>query len=188
MSKFDGRGSIPYAKELDKYTPKYDTNHNFSTLINPAKMQTKKVASGVGLNKTIETIKLVTSQTVHQTVDLAAFLKASTHEQSAYHVWHFLKTNIRYQLDPKGTELIRTPARSWADRQSGIDCEDYAIFAATLLENMGLPSVFSVVAFNNNTRYGHIFTESNNFVLDAVWRLFNEYPPRITKKMMLQWK
>ena len=54
--------------------------------------------------------------------------------QSLYHtlqrLWHFLKSNIEYSLDPPGVQMIQTPAYTWF-RKKG-DCKSYTIFISVI--------------------------------------------------------
>ncbi len=51
-------------------------------------------------------------------------------------IYEAVISNNHYDLDPNGTELIRTPFETLS--RAGGDCEDLAILAATLLENLNI--------------------------------------------------
>jgi hypothetical protein len=143
----------------------------------------ERVVTHGGLKQTLNTITKVTRDTLAQTADLAKQLKGSDAHTSARNVWSWVKSNIRYHLDHDGLEEVRTPARSYADRNAGVDCEDMAIFTASLLINMGYKPHFAVVAFNHNESYGHIYTMLNSTVIDCVWTAFDQHPPNVTKTL-----
>lgn len=186
--EFDGRGAVLYRVQDDNYyPPTYPTLSDYSRFIRPARNENHTYTRYGTLNRTLDMITEVTRQSVEQVKDLAKLLKTPTHIGSAYHVWHFLKTNVSYRLDDRGTEQVRTPARSWQDRQHGIDCEDFAIFCACLLECMGYPSMFQIVGFGGK-EFGHIYCLSNELVLDCVWGQFNEHPQGITKAKQIRWR
>ncbi len=187
--KYEGRGDMPYYPELDPRKPSYQLRDNYDILFS---LDTNKTTfeADAGLDRTIETIKKAAKTGKEQVKKLAAYLKAETLEQSAYNVWHFLKTNVTYHLDKPGTEQIRTPNRSWKDRKSGIDCEDFAIFAHALLSDMGYHPSFDIVGFNHKKEFGHIYTtvkdSSGAFVVDVVVGEFNQSAPNITKTMLIE--
>lgn len=52
-------------------------------------------------------------------------------------VYGFLYAHIQYSADWQ-TQNLRSPACSWYARKQGIDCKSYSIFAACILENLGL--------------------------------------------------
>ena len=68
-----------------------------------------------------------------------------------------------------------------ADRNKGIDCEDFSIFAYALLINLGYKPKFEIVAFNGKKEFGHIYVIVNGYTIDAVMDLFNKKPKNITK-------
>jgi hypothetical protein len=178
MSSYEGRGALPYRPEADTYTPTYREPLSVGTLVSDGK--TVLLANG-GLKETMTAIQDAARASIDQTKVLARELKADTLEQSAYNVWRWLKTTLKYKLDKEGTEQVRTAARSYADRKKGIDCEDFAIFAYALLTNMGYSPQFEIVAFNGKKEFGHIYVIVGPYTVDAVMDLFNKKPKNITK-------
>ena len=149
----------------------------------PAANNSTHLAARGGLKQTIEIIAQVTRATLSQTKELAKKLYSADKYTAASNVWSWTKQNISYHLDTPGSEQIRTPARSFADRLTGVDCEDMAIFTASLLINMGYRPHYAIVAFNGKENYGHIYTMLDNTVVDCVWTKFDEHPPHITKTL-----
>jgi len=96
-----------------------------------------------------------------QVTNLASFLKAPTLLQSCYNIWHFCTNNINYHHDTYGKEELRTPARSWNDRMHGIDCDDFAIFVASLLKEMNYNYCFYTVSFDG-IKHTHIYIGAGN--------------------------
>jgi hypothetical protein len=115
---------------------------------------------------------------------VAETLRGATLEQTAYHIWHYLKTQTRYEHDRAAYEEIRTPQRLMAD-QTG-DCDDYSVFSASVLKALGYAPYLWVVAFNGSENYGHIYVGIENLVLDGVMDVFNVHPDHITKAMLLK--
>lgn len=140
-----------------------------------------------GLDETLYQIRSAIYKYRGQVAQLSRVLKQSSHQESAYAVWSFIKKNISYKMDPPGTEMIRTPARSWADRTAGVDCEDMTILAASLLLNMGYPVQLQIVAINGASQYGHIYLKTGPYAIDCVPEItgFNEEAPNITKRKII---
>lgn len=111
-------------------------------------------------------------------------------------VYQFITENIRYRLDEDNVEQVRTPLRSWADRLTGVDCEDYTIIASSLIAEMGYEPRAEVVAFNNQPNYAHIFcvaySGGQSCVVDPTPNPgqgpvpFNTRPNYITKTMEIK--
>ena len=58
-------------------------------------------------------------------------------ENTCNAIYTFLYNHIQYKLD--GTDQkIRSPYCSWQDRQNGIDCKSYSVFASCILSNLGI--------------------------------------------------
>lgn len=111
---------------------------------------------------------------------LAKHLKADDYLQSAFNLWHWLHKNIRYNYDTPGAEEIRTPARTWADRESGVDCDCLSVFTACVLYCMGYEPRFEIVGFDDSDTYSHIFVNLYGSAIDRVLPVFLKRPPLIT--------
>ena len=149
-------------------------------------------ADGRSLRATGDDLKATLQEIVHvilthksDTEALAKHLYSSNPLTAASNVWDFMRSYLHYKLDKAGYEQIRTPARSWRDRRIGVDCEDMAIFSATVLMNMGYKPHLVIVAFNGLDSYGHIYTILGDIVIDGVMPRFNIHPPHITKTMKI---
>lgn len=161
------------------YTPTYKRLADYSSLIDFA--DGAKTLKGYGFdNATLD--ELLNACTKYKQVErLAAHLKDADKLQSAFNVWHWLHTNINYNYDTPGQEEIRTPARVWRDRYSGVDCDCLAVFTACLFLNMGYKPYFEIVAFNNSPTYSHIYVNLDGYAIDRVLPVFLARPSGITK-------
>lgn len=145
-----------------------------------------KTLVGYGFNKsTLDELKEACKY-YKQVEKLAAHLKADSEAQSAFNVWHWLHCNINYNYDKAGEEEIRTPARTWADRKSGVDCDCLAVFTACLFICMGYRPRFEIVAFHNSPQYSHIYVNLNGLAVDRVLPVFGIRPSFITKKYLME--
>lgn len=161
------------------YKPTYKRLKDYSSLIDFA--DGAKTLKGYGFdNATLD--ELLNACTKYKQVEkLAAHLKDADKLQSAFNVWHWLHTNINYNYDTPGQEEIRTPARVWRDRYSGVDCDCLAVFTACLFLNMGYKPYFEIVAFNNSPTYSHIYVNLDGYAIDRVLPVFLARPSGITK-------
>jgi len=192
--------------DFGNYTPTYKLGGPYDYLIGISDRVLLSEHKNGSLDRTLETILSVTKNFNFQVSKLAEFLKADTLMQSCFNVWHFCVNNIKYKNDTYGYEEIRTPSRSWIDRHTGVDCDDFAIFCASLLMQMGYNPNFAIVAFNNNADFGHIYVVinstlnnkpfnlndynggaiTNGIVIDPVMKfIFNKHPLGITKAKIM---
>jgi hypothetical protein len=180
-----------YTPDQDPFTPSFARLVDYNNLIDGFGVLTVK---DTRLDSTLKVVQEKVKSSRGQLAGLARHLKASTARQSAYNVWRFMKDYIPYRLDVPGSEQIRNPARSWADRARGVDCEDYTIFSACCLLEMGIKVDALIVAFDNDANrkrpesptYGHIYAlVDSKYPLDVVLNLFNINPPNIIKSVIL---
>jgi hypothetical protein len=164
------------------YRASYDIE-KVNGAIPEAKGTTRTIGTG-GIELTLDVILLTIEENWRAIKQASELLRARTLEQTCYNVWHFLKTNTVYELDRAAYEEIRTPQRLMKDRKG--DCDDYAIFSASVLKALGYEPYLWVVAFNGSENYGHIYTGIENTVLDGVMPTFNVHPDHITKAMLLK--
>ncbi|MCF6365286.1 MAG: transglutaminase-like domain-containing protein [Bacteroidales bacterium] len=137
-----------------------------------------------GIDLTIETILKTVKQNTDALKEFAEAIQGNTLEQTAYNIWHFIKTNIKYVKDKPLTEEIRTPQRTLADKIG--DCDDYSIFAATILKALAYEPFFYIVAFNGAENYGHIYVGVDNLIIDGVMPDYGKHPDGITKTMLVK--
>ena len=172
--------------ELDTqgFAPTYIRLADYSGLIDAA--DGAKTLKGYGFEKATLDELINACQNYRQVERLAAHLKDDDEMQSAFNVWHWLHTNVRYNYDTPGEEEIRTPARVWADRYSGVDCDCLAVFTACLLICMGYKPTFEIVAFNNSPTFSHIYVNLDGMAIDRVLPVFLARPGNITKTQIME--
>lgn len=99
--------------------------------------------------------------------DLARKITASVGERDAraivtvLHRW--VRDQIKYVMDPRGTEMVQTPPRT-VEIGTG-DCDDKSSLLATLLESMGYATRFVAVGLAGEG-YSHVLAEVH---LGARW-------------------
>jgi hypothetical protein len=171
--------------ELDTqgFAPTYIRLADYSHLIDAA--DGAKTLKGYGFEKATLDELVNACQNYRQVERLAAHLKDDDEMQSAFNIWHWLHTNVRYNYDTPGEEEIRTPARVWADREIGVDCDCLAVFTACLLICMGYKPKFEIVAFNNSPTFSHIYVNLDGMAIDRVLPVFLARPGNITKTQIM---
>jgi len=162
-------------------TETYDINQ--LRAIYPKAANTTITIGNGGLSDTINAILKTINYNYKKMLPLAEKLQADTLEQTAFNIWHFLKTQTEYQKDKAFVEELRTPQRLIADAKG--DCDDYSIFAASILKALGYNPYLYIVAFNNSDAYAHIYAGVENIVLDGVMNEFDTHPEGITKTMIV---
>ncbi|MEO0582454.1 MAG: transglutaminase-like domain-containing protein [Bacteroidota bacterium] len=149
------------------------------------------------LQDTLRFIQRAFLLSIPQTRRKASSLKGPSLADSGRNIYEYLARELAYKLDTYGTEEIRTAAQSEIDKEVGIDCEDYTIYAAALAINMGYKAHMEVVALDGNTSYQHVYAVirdgSQEVVIDPTpdlktWQRlgFNTRPPHITKRMKIE--
>lgn len=160
------------------FKPTYKFLASYDSLIDKA--EGGKTLKGYGFEPTTLNELNNACKYYRQVERLAKHLKADDYLQSAFNLWHWLHKNIRYNYDTPGAEEIRTPARTWADRESGVDCDCLSVFTACVLYCMGYEPRFEIVGFDDSGTYSHIFVNLYGSAIDRVLPVFLKRPPLIT--------
>ena len=164
--------------------PTYQRLNDYSHLIDTA--ENNSVLCGYGFADTTLKTLVNACKYYKQVARLAKHLAAATPLQTAFNIWHWEHTNLRYNYDTPGREEIRTPARTWLDRKDGVDCDCLAVFTAALLLNLGYKPKFEIVAFYNKKEYSHIFVNLDGIAIDRVLPMFNRRPVMICKTLLME--
>lgn len=168
------------------YKPTYIRLNDYSHLIDTA--DGRKTLKGYGFESATLDELVNACRYYPQVAALAAHLKDPNGDplQTAFNDWHWLHTSIRYDYDTPGEEEIRTPARVWRDRFSGVDCDCLAVMTACLLINQGFHPCFEIVAFNNEPTFSHIYVNLDGAAIDRVLPVFLARPDNITKTQIME--
>lgn len=142
---------------------------------------------------TIKVMQQVVKESAGQVEKLAKYLYHKNLYQFLSNIWNFLYHHIQYKLDDG--EEVRTPARSWSDRQTGIDCDCFAVFIGTILYYLKIPFAFRITKYWTplgfpREDYQHVYVvvplDGENFnsyyTVDCVLSAFNYEKPFSNKK------
>jgi hypothetical protein len=166
--------------------PTYKILSSYDDLIDKGDGKGKLIYRNGNIDDDITVIEKDCEANHGQVKRLAAHLKDPSQKQSDFNVYHWIKTNIHYRVDPPGIQKIRTPAGIYRERKRGVDCKGMAIMGWSLLYEMGYTPDLIVVAFSNNPEFSHIFSRDNGTIIDCVPTMkFDKYAPHITKRMRI---
>jgi hypothetical protein len=134
---------------------------------------------------TVTFIPKVVHSTLHHTKKVAELLKAPTVKETCNNIWQFVYNHIAYKKDKDGYEQIRSPARAWADRFSGVDCDCYSVFISSILTNLSIPHTLRITKYQRDY-FQHIYpivpTKNGCITIDCVTDQFNYEVPYSEKK------
>ena len=136
---------------------------------------------------TVELMEKVVWKYLDDTKRIAPLLKRPSTHETCQAIWEFIHNFIQYKLDQRGLEQLRRPARSWAERATGVDCDCMSIFTSSILTNLKIPHSFRITKYSQDS-WQHVYVivptpGSNNYcVIDAVVSEFN-YEKKYTDKM-----
>lgn len=144
---------------------------------------------------TLTEMKKMATRYKGQTKFISEKLKADSIEQSLNNLWDFLYTHVQYKKDHPLREQLRTPIRTWKDRQTGVDCDCYSIFISTVLKNWNIPHAFRMAAYSADFQHVYVVVPTDGslkfrndyVVIDPVADRFN-YEAPFTKKYDTSWK
>jgi hypothetical protein len=129
---------------------------------------------------TVDLMKRVVWRYIDDTKSIGKHLQGDSKTQTCQNIWDFLYHHIQYKLDKRGLEQLRRPARSWADRQEGIDCDCFSIFASSILTNLQIPHAFRITKYGGD-HFQHVYVVvpngSGNIIIDPVLSRFNYEKP-----------
>lgn len=173
--------NIKPGKEFDQYFPK----PNYT---DPLYMQNG------GNEDTIDRlIPRMVEQYGNDTERIALVLKQKTLEATCRSIWTFLYDHVQYHLDSPMEEQVRRPARTWADRTRGVDCDCYTMFISSVLCNLRVPHYLRMAAYRPMRGFQHIYVvvpkkwgadvskKDNYWTIDPVMDAFNAEKPFIQR-------
>lgn len=164
----------------------------FEGVFSVASFEEETVDKNATLTSTLRVLPRVIKQYSAQAAQAAQLLQGSTRRECAQNIWEFCFWYFNYTEDKTNHEQIRTPARSWADRLRGIDCDDFTVLSACLLSEMidpltqqpGIETTLRIAKYPDATEspeFSHIYVVvgdgADEIVIDPVqWRFDYEDP------------
>jgi len=169
--------------------------HEFDSLF-PAPERTDPYLSYNGTNEQtlLQFIPRVVKQYHTDTAKIALYLKREKLADTLRAIWEFVYRHIQYKPDSPFEEQIRRPARTWADRHSGVDCDCYTVFISSILTNLHIPHYIRMTAYSSRKGYQHVYVivpkhnsanlnkRNEYWALDPVMDAFDAEKPYLYKK------
>ena len=163
--------NIDLSTKYDKYFPK-------PTYSNPM-----LIANGENEMTIEKFIPQIVEKHYLDTAKIATLLKKPTLEATCRAIFDFVYKNIQYTPDAPFEEQIRTPARTWADRVDGVDCDCYTTFISSILVNLRITHYLRMAAYSHSRGYQHIYIivpknpnhlTGDYYTIDCVLDRFND--------------
>lgn len=151
----------------------------------PAEGGVYTVRKNATLDDTVAFIPKVVYNHINQTRAIAVLQKGGTLQDTCSNIWHFVYEHIQYRKDQNGYEQIRSPARTWRDRNRGVDCDCYSVFISSILLNLSIPHILRITKYRQD-HYQHIYpvvpTATGEIIIDCVTDDFDYEVPYSEKK------
>ena len=145
-----------------------------------------ELSSNEDAHGTIQLMKKMVSRSLDDTSEIAQKLKGKSLQSTCSNVWNFLYNHVQYKKDHDTREQLRTPARTWKDRSTGVDCDCYTIFISSVLTNLSIPHMMRIAAYKGDYQHVYVIVPKNGksvagnstyFVIDPVVNRFNYEVP-----------
>lgn len=156
----------------------------------------RSIKRNASVEDTLQLIRQTVPQTLWHTEKIAKLLEGDTLEKTCSNIWHFVYGHVQYKKDDAGYEQIRSPRRTWRDREEGGDCDDYSEFISSVLMNLGVPHKARIAIYDYANGYQHIYivvpkdgklnyelaSRRDYIVLDCVKDAYDDEQPFLEKK------
>lgn len=134
----------------------------------------------------IEAVKYGDKLAAPYTREFSKQFKGKPVKEIARQIWHILKANIDYKIDPPGVQNIRSPGYFWKTKTG--DCKSYSVFTASILKNLGIPAQYRFTGYKGDSKVKHVYiiiprsVTGETIIIDGVWNRFNSQKPYSFKK------
>ncbi len=132
--------------------------HEFEGIM-PAPTFTEVLVKRNGtVTDTVAEMKKVIKSYAWQTAKLAPLLKGKDLYDTCRKIWEHLFLHIKYKEDTEGKEELRLSTLSWNLRTiRGIDCDDFTIFAGSILYNLKIPFYIRIARYAGKDYFQHVY-------------------------------
>jgi len=122
------------------------------------------------------------NEAMEQGKKIAHLFQKGSFLESCQNVWNFVKYNIKYQVDPDGTQLIQLPSYILNVSRAG-DCKSKTLLCAAIISNFnfnGKRPIITIrfVNYENIKSYTHVYMlatlNDQTFIIDTVYFAFNK--------------
>lgn len=181
-----GQSHIPMKTVTSGYRTIKDGSR-YNAYFSPPDERDRVIIKDGEVTDTVELMEKVVWKYLDDTKRIAPLLHRSSTIDTCQAIWEFVYQFIQYKLDKQGLEQLRRPARSWAERTTGVDCDCMSIFVSSILTNLQIPHSFRITKYSADS-WQHVYVivplnDSRKYcVIDAVVSEFN-YEKSYTDKI-----
>ncbi len=178
----DRSRDIRDGKEYDKYFPHSDG-------------LTGILKRNGSVKDTVKFMHQIIQTTLSDTSKIADLLRDNTLEETLNKIWEFTYNHVQYKLDAPGKEQLRRPARTWAERATGADCDCMSIFISSILTNLHIAHYLRIADYGNGWQHVYVVVPKkgvstplgaeggNYYTLDCVLDRFDYEKRPVLKKV-----
>lgn len=128
-------------------------------------------------------IKLVDEQTTGDIIDaitnahhkyapeykkIALFFRGSTKKQTGKKLFDFLKSNVKYRIEPADKQTVKSPSAILAEGEG--DCKHYSSFIGGVLSQLGIPFAYRFASYKFFDKTpGHVFVVISPGTQNEIW-------------------
>lgn len=162
------------------------SGREYDHLIPKAKLTDSTVKRGATVSDTVKFIPQAVRETMWQASKIAPLLKGRDLYETCSNIWHFLYEHVKYKKDEDGIEQVRSFARLWHDRFSGVDCDCFTTSVLSLLAHHNIKGVMRITKYKQN-HFQHIYVivptgKGDYITIDCVVDKFDYEEPYSEKK------
>lgn len=162
----------------------------YDSLFPRAEGRDETVKRDASLTDTLRLIPRVVRSHGWQAARIAKELRGADLASTCRNIWEFCYHHIQYERDKEGAEQIRSPARAWRDRKTGIDCDCYTVLVSSILTNLGIAHKLRIAKYPNpddpDPDFQHIYVivpqGAGHLTIDPVTDLFDFEVPFLATK------
>ena len=182
-------GSVTGLGVIAEFKRKIYKGSKFDKLFPKAQNKGLLITSDGDVEQTVKSMLEMVDTYKNETKTFAQFIRKKTFKSKyeiARFIWNFMYQTIQYKPDAEGVEQLRTPARVWHDRRSGVDCDCYSNFIASTLHNLNIPFKFRLTKYGGRSYFQHVYVvipdKEKEIIIDVVLDQFNAEKPYSEKK------
>lgn len=137
--------------------------------LSPYKAQESKITDDQSTGDIIEAITKAHKIYVPEYKKICSSFRGSTSRETGKKLFEFLKSNVKYQIEPGSRQTIKSPAAILA--QGHGDCKHYSSFIAGCLDAMGdIPWAYRFASYKMfDPQPGHVFVVINPGTNNEIW-------------------
>ena len=146
----------------------------------PYKAQERKIVEDQSTGDIISAITKAHILYAPEYKKISSFFKGSNSKQTGKKIFDFLKSNVKYVIEPGDKQTVKSPAAILA--QGFGDCKHYAGFSGGILQHLGIPFAYRFASYRMlDKQPQHVFVVinpgGNEIWLDPVLNEYNFQKP-----------